>query len=109
MYHSPVFRQIYTQITPENKPQLSKIFRELFDSATRTVILGKFDLLILDGVFDAAEKGLLPDSDIYDFLSNAPNNLDIICTGIEIDNKFTPLATFVTELNDKKINEESPS
>lgn len=106
---APVDLEIYTQITPENKPQLSKIFRELFDSATRTVILGKFDLLILDGVFDAAEKGLLPDSDIYDFLSNAPNNLDIICTGIEIGNKFTPLATFVTELSDKKTNEESPS
>jgi len=106
---APVDIEIYTQINADNKPQLSKIFRELFDSATRTVLVGKYDLLILDGVFDATEKGLLPDSEVYDFLSNSPDNLDIVCTGVEIDDKFSPLATFVTQLTDKKQNEESPS
>lgn len=106
---APIDIELYTQVDADNKPQLSKIFRELFNSATRTVLLGKFDLLILDGVFDATNKGLLPDSEIYDFLSNVPNSLDIVCTGIKIDDKFSPLATFVTELTDKKLNEESPS
>lgn len=106
---APVDIEIYTQINADNKPQLSKIFRELFDSATRTVLVGKYDLLILDGVFDATEKGLLPDSEVYDFLSNSPDNLDIVCTGVKIDDKFSPLATFVTQLTDKKQNEESPS
>lgn len=85
----------------ENKAQISKIFRELFDTAVVTVLTKQFDVLILDGIFDAVKKGLVPESEVYDFLSNAPDNLDVICTGESFDEKFTPLFKQMTMLSEK--------
>ena len=90
---------------PENKAQVSKIFRELFDTAVITVLTKKFDMLILDGVFDALNKGLLLESEVHDFLSNAPDSLDVICTGESFNDKFALLFNRITELTDK-ITEE---
>ena len=99
---APVDLNPMTDTALERKAQLSKVFRELFDSAIRTVLTNKYDMLVLDGVFDAVEKGYLLESEVYDFLSNAPNNLDVICTGVEVSDKFLPLFAMVTELIDKK-------
>lgn len=93
----------------EGKAQVSKVFRELFDTAVVTVLTRQYDMIVLDGVFDALEKGLLIETEVYDFLSNAPDNLDVICTGESLDEKFLALATYATELMDKKDNEENPS
>lgn len=86
--------------TAESKAQASKVFRELFDSAVRTVLQNKYDVLILDGVFDAVSKGFIPHSEVYEFLSNAPDSLEIVCTGIAADEKFVALATHSTHFTD---------
>ncbi len=106
--YTPVELELAADNTLENKAQASKVFRELFDTAIRTVLTNKYDMLILDGVFDAVQKGMLLESEVYEFLSNAPNSLDIVCTGVIIDDKFLSLATFAIELTDKK-DDESPS
>ncbi len=107
--YTPVELELAADSTTEGKAQASKVFRELFDTAARTVLTSKYDTLILDGIFDAIEKGLLLSSEVYEFLSNAPNSLDILCTGISIDEKFLSLATYATELTDKKDEVENPS
>ena len=89
----------------DSKAQISKIFRELFDTAVVTVLTKQFDLLILDGIFDAVSKGLVLESEVYDFLSNAPDSLDVICTGFDFEQKFMPLFSHATELIDKIIEE----
>lgn len=89
----------------DSKAQISKIFRELFDTAIVTVLTKKFDLLILDGIFDAINKGLVLESEVYDFLSNSPDHLEVICTGLSFGEKFRPLFNHITELSDK-IKEE---
>lgn len=97
---APVDLELISETAQENKAQVSKVFRELFDTAVVTVLTRKFDMLVLDGVFDAVEKGFLIESEVYDFLSNAPNKLDVICTGINVDEKFMPLFTCTTKLSD---------
>lgn len=89
----------------ENKAQVSKVFRELFDTAVVTVLTRKYDMLVLDGVFDALNKGLLVETEVHDFLSNAPDSLDVICTGLSFDEKFMPLFKHITELCER-ITEE---
>ena len=89
----------------DSKAQISKIFRELFDTAVVTVLTRKFDVLILDGIFDAVSKGLVLESEVYDFLSNSPDHLEVICTGLNFNEKFTPLFNHITELSDKIIEE----
>lgn len=84
----------------QNKAQAGKVFRELFDSAVRTVLHNKYDMLILDGVFDAVSKGFIPHNEVYEFLSNAPDSLEIVCTGITADEKFIALASHSTHFTD---------
>ncbi len=91
--------------TAESKAQASKVFRELFDTAVRTVLTQKYDVLILDGVFDAVSNGFLLEAEVHDFLSNAPNSLDVICTGTSVDDKFVTLTNYATKLDDSKVVE----
>lgn len=72
--------------------QASKIVREYFDRAVITALTFKYDELILDDIFDMTETGLLPESAVYDFLSNAPDSLEVIATGRNADEKFLKLA-----------------
>ena len=55
--------------------------REYFDHAARIAMTFRYSVLILDGVFDSVEKQQLSISEVYEFLSNAPDSLEIICTG----------------------------
>lgn len=98
---APVDLELMTDSLNENKAQVGKVFRELFDSAVVTVLTRKFDMLVLDGVFDAVEKGFLLETEVHDFLSNAPNSLDVICTGVNVSEIFLPLFSNITELCDK--------
>lgn len=98
----PVELELTFDTAVDNKAHASKIYRELFDSAVRTVLTNKYDMLILDGVFDAISKGFLPESEVYEFLSNAPDSLDIICTGVEISEKFILLSNNATFISNSK-------
>ena len=98
---APVDLELIADATQESKAQVSKVFRELFDTAVVTVLTRQFDMLVLDGVFDAIDKGFLLETEIHDFLSNAPNSLDVICTGVNVSDIFLPLFSNITELCDK--------
>ena len=78
----------------------SRIVREFFDSAVRTALSFKFKLLILEGIFDMTQAGLLPEREAYDFLSNAPDSVEVIATGSSAGEKFIGLAGKATELRE---------
>ncbi len=99
---APVDLELTADTALDNKAHASKIFRELFDSAVKTVLTNNYDVLILDGIFDAIDKGFLLQPEVHDFLSNAPDSLEVICTGESIDEKFLALATYATKFNDSK-------
>ena len=96
---APVDLELMADTAQDNKAQVTKVFRELFDSSVVTVLTRQFDMLVLDGVFDALEKGFLIETEVHDFLSNAPDSLDVICTGVNVDDKFMPLFSNITQLN----------
>lgn len=72
--------------------------REYFDHAARIAMTSRYSVLILDGVFDSVEKQLLSTSEVYEFLSNAPDSLEIICTGQKVQERFLSLADEIVEL-----------
>ncbi len=72
--------------------------REYFDHAARIAMTFRYSVLILDGVFDSVEKRLLSISEVYEFLSNAPDSLEIICTGQKVQERFLSLADEIVEL-----------
>ena len=72
--------------------------REYFDHAVRIAMTFRYSVLILDGVFDSVEKQALSISEVYEFLSNAPDSLEIICTGQKVQERFLALADEIVEL-----------
>ncbi len=102
---TPVDLEFISDTANDSKAQVSKVFRELFDTAVVTVLTRQYDMLVLDGVFDAVDKGFLIETEVYDFLSNAPDSLDVICTGSAFDEKFSQLFKQITELSDKTTEE----
>ncbi len=102
---TPVGLEFISDTASDSKAQVSKVFRELFDTAVVTVLTRQYDMLVLDGIFDAIDKGFLIETEVYDFLSNAPDSLDVICTGSTFDGKFSQLFKQITELSDKTTEE----
>lgn len=86
----------------ESKTLAQKTIAEFFDNAIRMSLTFKYDMLILDGVFDALNGGYLSQSEVYEFLSNAPDNIEIICTGVSVDKRFLELSKFAINLVDEK-------
>ena len=72
--------------------------REYFDHAVRMAMTFHYAVLVLDGVFDAVAEKKLSVSEVYGFLSNAPDSVEIICTGESVDEKFLLIADEVVVL-----------
>ena len=77
---------------------------EYFDSAVRMALTFKYTALILDGVFDMVNDGHLSSGQVYEFLSNAPDSLEIVCSGTKVDDRFIRIAdeVIVMDLIDTK-------
>ena len=84
------------------KLQASKIFRSIFDSAVKTALTEKYDMLILDEVFSAIETEMLKESEVYSFLANAPNNMEIVLTGHNPPESILSLADYVSHIVKEK-------
>lgn len=84
-------------ITRLTLPQSAGV-RECFDHAVRMAMTFRYAVLILDGVFDSVGKGALSESEVYEFLSNAPDSMEIICTGVTVQERFLPLADEIVEM-----------
>ncbi|WP_407382726.1 cob(I)yrinic acid a,c-diamide adenosyltransferase [Ruminococcus sp.] len=72
--------------------------REFFDHAARMAMSFRYTVLVFDGVFDVLAEDRLSAAEVYEFLSNAPDSIEIICTGAAIPKKFFPLADHMVEL-----------
>ena len=80
---------------------LSAGVREYFDHAARMAMTFRYAVLVLDGVFDKIDEKTLSTAEVYEFLSNAPDSMEIICTGVKAPEKFLSIADEVIEM--KKI------
>ncbi|MGN1051206.1 MAG: cob(I)yrinic acid a,c-diamide adenosyltransferase [Acutalibacteraceae bacterium] len=85
----------------EEKRDVLNFCRKTFDDATKQTLIGKYDMVIFDEIFTAIENKLLTDNDLFEFLANAPKNIEIILTGHNPIKKHLDLADYVTEM--KKI------
>lgn len=75
--------------------------REYFDHAARIAMTFRYSVLIFDGIFDSVEQGKLSAAEVAAFLSNAPDSLQIICTGKSAPDRFLKIAHEVVELKER--------
>ena len=85
----------------KEKAQAAKIFKGIFDSAVTTALTEKYDMVVLDEVFEAINAHMLSESEVYEFITNAPSSMEIIMTGHNPPQKFMDCADYITEF--KKI------
>lgn len=85
----------------KKKAQAAKIFKGIFDSAVTTALTEKYDMVVLDEVFEAINAHMLSESEVYEFITNAPSSMEIVMTGHKPPQKFMDCADYITEF--KKI------
>lgn len=85
----------------KEKAQAAKIFKGIFDNAVTTALTEKYDMVVLDEVFEAINAHMLSESDVYEFITNAPSSMEIVMTGHNPPQKFMDCADYITEF--KKI------
>ena len=83
-----------TLLGPQNNSQ-----REYFDGAVRMAITFKYNMLILDGIVDEVAGGDIPAAQVQEFLSDAPDSIEIICGGHSSDERLSRFADEVVELS----------
>ena len=58
----------------KEKAQAAKIFKGIFDNAVTTALTEKYDMVVLDEVFEAINAHMLSESEVYEFITNAPSS-----------------------------------
>ncbi len=85
----------------KEKAHASKIFKGIFERSVTTALTEKYDMIVLDEVFEAINYDMLSETDVYEFITNAPSSMEIIMTGHNPPQKFIDVSDYVTEF--KKI------
>ena len=89
------------EMDDKEKAQAAKIFKGIFDNAVTTALTEKYDMVVLDEVFEAINAHMLSESEVYEFITNAPSSMEIVMTGHNPPQKFMDCADYITEF--KKI------
>ena len=83
------------------RQQASALFRRIFERSAATALSERYDMIVLDEVFDIMNEGMLSEADVFEFITNAPVSIEIVMTGHDPAQRFTDAADYVTEM--KKI------
>ena len=89
-------------MTPAEKQQAAALFRGIFERSAASALSERYDMIVLDEIFDAISEGLLNEADVYEFITNAPNNIEIVMTGHKPSKRFIDEADYVTEMRKEK-------
>ncbi|MDJ0799510.1 MAG: P-loop NTPase family protein [Calothrix sp. MO_167.B12] len=71
--------------------------QKLWQHTQKVVLSGKYSLVVLDELSLAINFGLIPETEVLDFMAKVPGHIDIILTGPEMPKSILDLANQVTE------------
>jgi cob(I)alamin adenosyltransferase len=76
----------------------NQALQELWQHTQKVVNEGKYSLLVLDELSLAVNFGLIPESEVLEFLAHRPPHVDIILTGSQMPTSFLDVADQITEI-----------
>ncbi len=94
----PTELKFVEQMTDEEKLECRVYCHSIFDRSIRNALLGNYNMIIFDEIFSAIEFGMLSEVELFNFLTNAPQNLEVVLTGHHPGEKILPLADYCTEM-----------
>lgn len=89
------------EMDEKEKAQASKVFKGIFERSVTTALTEKYDMVIFDEIIEAINADILSESELFEFITNAPTSMEIVMTGHNPPQRFIDIADYVTEF--KKI------
>ena len=89
------------EMTEAEKQQASALFRAVFERSAASALSERYDMIVLDEIFDLVNEGMLGEAEVLEFITNAPNSIEIVMTGHDPSQRFLDEADYITEM--KKI------
>jgi cob(I)alamin adenosyltransferase len=86
----------------ESSPEHRKAAEEALQAARQRMHSGGWDILVLDEVNTAVDRGLLAVNDILELLRNKPSRIHVILTGCSAHPDIIDIADTVTEMRSLK-------
>lgn len=96
VFHADTVRGFYRNMTPSQREQAGKDYTALFRQVTQAA--QEADLLILDEIVSACNRGVVPEKLVTDFLREKPARLEVVLTGRNPSAALLELADYVTEM-----------
>lgn len=96
VFHADTVRGFYRNMTPSQREQAGKDYTALFRQVTQAA--READLLILDEIVSACNRGVVPEKLVTDFLREKPARLEVVLTGRNPSSALLELADYVTEM-----------
>lgn len=96
VFHADTVRGFYRNMTPSQREQAGKDYTALFRQVTQAA--QEADLLILDEIVSACNRGVVPEKLVTDFLREKPARLEVVLTGRNPSSALLELADYVTEM-----------
>ena len=82
------------EMTPAERQQAASLFRGIFERSAASALSARYDMIVLDEIFDVMNEGMLGEAEVYEFIA-------IVMTGHNPPQRFLDEADYVTEM--KKI------
>lgn len=96
VFHADTVRGFYRNMTPTQREQAEKDYTALFRQVTQAA--QEADLLILDEIVSACNRGVVPEKLVTDFLREKPARLEVVLTGRNPSAALLELADYITEM-----------
>jgi cob(I)alamin adenosyltransferase len=84
--------------TPQLDESENAALQTLWQHTQKVVYESKYSLVVLDELSLAINFGLIPESEVLDFLAKRPPHIDIILTGPEMPKSLLEVADQITEI-----------
>lgn len=94
--HANTVKGFYHAMSPEQREQAREDYTALFRQVTDAA--RDADLLILDEIVSACNRGVVPETLVMDFLRCKPQQLEVVLTGRDPSPGLTELADYITEM-----------
>ena len=95
-FHVQTVKGFYRSMNEQQRQQARQDYTALFRQVTAAA--QDADLLILDEIVSACNRGVVPEELVVDFLRGKPDQLEVVLTGREPSPALMELADYITEM-----------
>ena len=91
------------QMTDEEKSEAGHMFQKDFNNITKLLYDNSdYGMVVFDEIMSCISTGFIPLETVLDFIRNKPEQLEVVMTGRDPDQKIIELADYVSEIQCKK-------